>query len=68
MSNMCCLFFFSLSQLIKARAIKFYKTLILLTAEWHLDRKERSDKVLLPYMILLIRFGWHDKTRDCRVN
>jgi len=33
MSNMCCLFFFSLSQLIKARAIKFHKTLILLTAE-----------------------------------
>jgi len=33
MLNMCCLFFFSLSQLIEARAIKFYKTLILLTGE-----------------------------------
>ena len=54
---MCCLFFFSLSQLIKARAIKFPKTLILLTAEWYLDRKERSDNVVLSYKILHIRLG-----------
>ena len=54
---MCCLFFLSLSQLIKARAIKFNKTLILLTTERHLYRNERSDKVLLPYKILHICLG-----------
>ena len=60
-------FFLSLSQLIKGWAIKFHKILIQLTAEWHLDRKERSDKVLLSYKIPHIRAGWYNNTRDCRV-
>jgi len=33
----------------------------------HLDRRERSDKVLISYNIPHIRSGWHDKTHGSRV-
>ena len=51
-----------------SRVRSSHKILILLTTASHIDRKERSDKVLISYKIPHIRSGWHDKTLDCRVS
>ena len=40
---------------------------ILFTKACHLDRRDRSDKVLLSCKIPHIHLGWHEKIRDCRI-
>jgi len=43
------------------------KILILLTVICHLERREISDKVLIPYKIPHILSDRYNKTRDFRV-
>ncbi len=42
--------------------------MILLYTDCHLDRRERSDKILKSRMILRILSVRHDKNGDCPVN
>ena len=42
--------------------------MILLFTDCHLDRRERSDKILKLSMILHILSARHDKNSDCPVN
>jgi len=39
-----------------------------MTTPCHLDRRDRSDNVMISYKFIRISSEWHDKTRVCSVN
>ena len=59
--------YFYMIQLTYSWVIISCTILILLTATSHLDRMDRSDKVLISYKIPHLHPGWHDRNNECRV-
>jgi len=39
-----------------------------MTTPCHFDRRDRSDNILISYMLRHIRSEWHVTTRVCSVN